>query len=70
MRKIRLKEILNNFSKFVSANTADLADKPAHKISVSKQQMDDAKFMMKYLDTTDNKSYQQYFCNYNEKMFA
>ena len=26
--------------------------------------------MMKYLDTTDNKAYQQYFCNYNEKMFA
>lgn len=26
--------------------------------------------MMKYLDTADNKAYQQYFCNYNEKMFA
>ena len=37
---------------------------------MTKQQLDDAKFMMKYLDTTDNKAYQQYFCNYNEKMFA
>lgn len=25
---------------------------------------------MKYLDTVNIKSYKQYFCNYNETMFA
>ena len=70
MRKIRLFEILNHFSTERLQNIDKYEKEPTHLLSISKQDQDNAKFIMKYLDTADSKSFKANFCSYTETMFA
>lgn len=70
MRKVRVVEFVDNASKLFRDNPDTFKDKAANEIVVEQKQCDEAKFILKYLDLTNNREYQQFFCNYSETMFA
>jgi len=36
----------------------------------TRDQLDDAQFLIKYFDTVNNKQYQTFFCQHNQAMMA
>lgn len=64
MRRQRVREIIAKYGEMASANGAQI------KKVEQREQEDDARFVSKYFDTVSNKQYQQFFCQYNQQMFA
>ncbi len=64
MRRQRVREIIAKYGEVANINVA-----PIKKVD-QREQEDDARFVSKYFDTVSNKQYQQFFCQYNQQMFA
>ncbi len=64
MRRQRVREIIAKYGEMASANGAQI------KKVEQREQEDDARFVSKYFDIVSNKQYQQFFCQYNQQMFA
>ncbi len=64
MRRQRVREIIAKYGERANINVA-----PNKKVE-QREQEDDARFVSKYFDTVSNKQYQQFFCQYNQQMFA
>ncbi len=64
MRRQRVREIIAKYGEVANINVA-----PNKKVD-QREQEDDARFVSKYFDTVSNKQYQQFFCQYNQQMFA
>ena len=64
MRRQRVREIIAKNGEMASANGAQI------KKVEQREQEDDARFVSKYFDSVSNKQYQQFFCQYNQQMFA
>jgi hypothetical protein len=64
MRRQRVREIITKYADMAAAQI-----EPSKKIE-QREQEDDARFVSKYFDIVSNKQYQQFFCQYNQPMFA
>ena len=71
MRRQRVREIIAKYGEMANANGApyQIFLAPNKKVE-QREQEDDARFVSKYFDTVSNKQYQQFFCQYNQQMFA
>lgn len=70
IRKTRIKEFSQKATKIAESMGRQELEQQPNQIKVERSQCDDAKFILKYFDTVNSKQYKQFFCKYNENMFA
>ena len=70
IRKVRIKEFCLKSSTLAESRKEEIQSKKANQLAVDASLIDDGRFLKKFIDTVNPKECKEYFCNYNDTMFA